>query len=157
MKNTILSAFIGLMILTSCSKSAQNLVGTGAGSVNIIPASSVPAAVKTSFDNSFSGATEIEWQHNSSNSFTSQFNLAGQRHEASFDDSGHQSSHSIICMSASVPQAVLDAFRQKFPGDNVFEWRQTSTGDWKAHFMRGSVKWEATFNASGTFIKVEQA
>lgn len=156
MKNTIVSAFIGLMILTSCSKSAQDLLIPGGGSATIIPASSVPAAVKTSFDNSFSGATEIEWQH-SSNSFTSQFNLSGQRHEASFDDNGHQSSHSIICMSATVPQVVLDAFRQKFPNDSVFEWKQTSTGDWKAHFMRGSVKWEATFSTAGVFISVEQA
>ena len=157
MKNAILSAFIGLMIMTSCSKSAQNLVNPASGSVTIVAASSVPLAVRTAFDNSFSGATEVEWQHNSSNSFTSQFNLSGQRHEASFDDNGHESSHSIICMTASVPQAVLDAFRQKFPTDNVFEWKQTSTGDWKAHFMRGSVKWEATFSAAGSFIKLEQA
>ena len=155
MKNTILSAFVGLIVLASCSKSFQNL--TTSGGATIIPASAVLSAVRTAFDNSFSGATEVEWQHNSSNSFTSQFNLSGQRHEASFDDGGHQSSHSIICLSAAVPQVVLDAFRQKFPTDNVYEWRQTSSGDWKAHFMRGSVKWEATFTAGGSFVKVEQA
>lgn len=158
MKNIIFSAVIGLLLLTACSKSSQNLAPGPAGStITVVPASSVPSVVITSFNNSFSGATEVEWQHNSSTSFTSQFNMTGQRHEASFDNNGHQSSHSVICLTASVPQAVLDAFRQKFPTDNVYEWKLTNAGDWKAHFMRGTVKWEATFSAAGVFVSVEHA
>jgi hypothetical protein len=155
MKNIVFLLTISAFSFVACKKSAMN--PNGSGTANVIPVSSVPSAVRTTFDNNFSGATEVEWQKNSSNSFTSQFNLSNQRHEASFDDSGHQSSHSVICLTASVPQAVLDAFRQRFPTDNVFEWKLTSTGDWKAHFMRGTVKWEATFSAAGVFIKLEQA
>ena len=158
MKNIILFAFIGSLLLTACSKSSQNLTTVPAGNaITVVPASSVPSVVITSFNNSFSGATEVEWQHNSSNSFTSQFNMSGQRHEASFGDNGHQSSHSVICLTASVPQAVLDAFRQRFPTDNVYEWKLTNAGEWKAHFMRGTVKWEATFSAAGVFVTVEHA
>ena len=159
MKSNIIIALIGIFSLTACSKSALNSNGTGGatGAVNVVPASSVPAAVISSFNSSFSRATEVEWQHNSSSSFTSQFNMDNQRHDASFDDNGHQSSHSIICLDAPVPQVVLDAFRQRYPNDNVFEWKLTNTGEWKAHVMRGAIKYEATFSASGTFIKFEQA
>ena len=56
-----------------------------------------------------------------------------------------------------MPQVVLDAFRQRFSADNVFEWKLTNAGEWKAHFMRGAIKFEATFSATGAFIKFEQA
>jgi hypothetical protein len=112
--------------------------------------------VISSFNSSFSGATEVEWQRHSS-SFEAQFNHSSQRHSAGFDDSGHQSSHSILCLDGPVPPAVLTAFRQNFPTDNVYEWKLRNDGTWRAHFMRGSVKWEATFSASGTLIKVEKA
>lgn len=150
--------FAALLItsLAACSKSAIDNNTSTAGNANVIPASSVPAAVTTSFNNSFRNASEIEWQRHSS-SFEVQFNEDSQRHDATFDDSGHQSSHSIICLSAPVPQVVLDAFRQNFATDNVYEWKLTNNGEWKAHFMRGSVKFEATFSASGALIKFEQS
>ncbi len=156
MKNKIILAALGIFSLTACTKSALDNNSNTTGNANVVPASSVPAAVINSFNNSFRGATEVEWQQHSS-SFNSQFNLGNQRHDAGFDDNGQQSSHSIICLDAAVPQAVLDAFRQRFSGDNVFEWKLTNAGEWKAHFMRGAIKFEATFSATGTFIKFEQA
>jgi len=144
------------MSLASCSKSGSDN-SSGSGNAVIVPASSVPSAVITSFNNSFRGATEVEWQHNSSSTFTSQFNLNGQRHDAGFDDSGHQSSHSVICLDAPVPQVVLDAFRSNFPTDNVYEWNLRSDGTWKAHIMRGTVKYEATFSAAGALLKFERS
>jgi hypothetical protein len=157
MKNKLLIAALGISFLTACTKSALNDNGNPTVTATIVPASSIPAAVISSFNSSFSGATEVEWQRVGSTSFHSQFNLGNQRHDAGFDDHGHQSSHSLICPDAAVPQAVLDAFRQRFPGDNVFEWKLTNTGEWKAHFMRGAIKYEATFSATGAFIKFEVA
>lgn len=155
MRNSIiLSAFFALS-MASCSKSALDDNG-GNGSANVIAASAVPSAVISSFNGSFPGATGTEWQRRSSSSFEVQFNHSNQRHSAGFDDSGHQSSHSIICTDGPVPQAVLDSFRQNFPTDNVYEWKLRNDGTWKAHFMRGAVKWEATFSASGTLLKVEK-
>jgi hypothetical protein len=153
MKNKILLFALGLVLFTACKKSAVD--DNGGGTANVIPASSVPPAVITSFTTNFSGASQIEWQRNSDNSFTSQFNFSSQRHDARFEDNGHQSSHSVICLDAPVPQVVLDAFRQHYPTDNVYEWKLTNTGDWKPHFMRGTVKWEVTLSPSGVIIKVE--
>ena len=155
MKNIIIIAALTIFTLSACTKSATGDNG-GVGNANVISASAVPAVVMTSFNNNFSGATEVEWQRHSS-SFEVQFNLSSQRHSAGFDDNGNQSSHSIICLSAPVPQVVLNAFRQRFPTDNVYEWKLTNSGDWKAHFMRGMTKYEATFSPSGTLIKFEQA
>ena len=156
MRNKLLLFSLCVMLLASCSKSGTDN-SSGSGNAVIVPASSVPSAVITSFNNSFRGATEVEWQHNSSSTFTSQFNLNSQRHDAGFDDSGHQSSHSVICLDAPVPQVVLDAFRSNFPTDNVYEWNLRSDGTWKAHIMRGTVKYEATFSAAGALLKFERS
>lgn len=158
MKLSILATAILIVSLTSCTKSAVDNNANTTPSITVVDASVVPSAARTALATNFPGATEVEW-HKSSGStiFSAQFNQAGQRHEAGFDDSGHQSSHSVICLSNPVPQVVLDAFRQRYPGDNVFEWKLTADGSWKAHIMRGTTKYEATFSASGVFIKFEQA
>ena len=155
MKNKILLSALSLLSLAACTK--QTVDNNSSGGASIVAPSSVPAVVRTAFDNSFSGTNGIEWQRNSSNSFTVQFNMSNQRHDAGFDDTGHQSSHNVICLEAAVPQVVLDNFRQRFPTDNVYEWKLTNEGNWKPHFMRGTIKYEATFSATGIFIKFEQA
>ena len=154
MKNKIVLIAISLLSLAACKKSVTGINGN-TGSVGVVPASSVPEAVVNSFTANFSSATEIEWQHNSDDSFTCQFNKDDQRHEARFDDKGHQSSHTVICLDAAVPAVVLDAFRAGFPSDNVYEWNLTNEGTWKAHFMRVLIKWEVTFDGAGAIIKSE--
>ncbi len=156
MKNTILLFSFAALTLTACTKSGTE-DNTGGGTTTVVPSTSVPTATISSFTTEFSGASGVEWQRNSSSSFTVQFNHSSQRHSAGYDDSGHRSSHSIICLDGSVPQAVLDAFRQRFPTDNVYEWKLRNDGTWKAHFMRGAIKYEATYTATGTLVKFEQA
>ena len=159
MKNAIVLGFITAALFTSCSKTGitQNGAGTGTGTSTVVSSTAVPSATTTSFTNEFSGATSVEWQRNSSNSFTVQFNFSSQRHSAGYDDNGHRSSHSVICTDGPVPQVVLDAFRSRYPADNVYEWKLRNDGTWKAHIMRGTVKYEATFSASGTLIKFERS
>ncbi|MBL7730285.1 MAG: hypothetical protein JNM88_03840 [Chitinophagaceae bacterium] len=156
MKNMFLAATLGLVLFTSCSKNAIDDNG-GGGSSQVVAASAVPQAARTALATNFPGASEIEWQRSSSSSFTSQFNQNSQRHSAGFDDSGHQSSHSIICLDAAVPAVVLEAFRARFPTDVVYEWKLRNDGTWKAHLMRGAVKYEATFTAGGVLVKFEAA
>lgn len=157
MKSMLLFSAVSVLLLASCSKSAVDDNSGNTGGAQVVSASAVPQAARTALSTNFPGASEVEWQRNSSSSFTSQFNQNNQRHSAGFDDSGHQESHSVICLDAPVPAAVLDAFRQRFPTDVVYEWNLRNDGTWKAHFMRGAVKYEATYNASGSLIKFEQA
>jgi hypothetical protein len=154
MKFKILFVAICAMSFLACTKSG---VDPNTGNANVVAASAVPAATIATFNANFSGATEVEWQRHSSSSFSVQFNTGGQRHDAGFDDNGHQSNHSVISLDAAVPQVVLNAFRTRFPTDNVYEWNLRTDGTWKAHFMRGTVKYEATYSADGVFIKFEQA
>lgn len=156
MKKSVIPALLAIFSMVACSKSAVE-DNAASGSANVIAASSVPAAVTTSFNTNFRGATEVEWQRRSSSSFEVQFNHSSQRHSAGFDDNGHQSSHNILCLDAPVPQVVLDAFRQRFPTDNVYEWKLRNDGTWKAHFMRGALKYEATYTAAGVLLKFEQS
>lgn len=149
---TITSLILAVTIMfTACSK---NDISDDNGNARVIPASSVPAAVRTAFSNLFTGATEVEWQQDDNSQFRSQFNHNSSRSEARFDDSGHHLSTTQQC-SAAVPAVVLNAFRSSFPNDNVYEWKLMNDGNWKPHFMRGSVKWEAIISPSGSIIKVE--
>mgnify|MGYP003595641911 CR=1 FL=1 len=157
MKNSFYLALALSFVFVSCSKNSGSADAPSAGSTVIVPASSVPSSARTALATNFPGASEIEWERNSSSSFTSQFNQNNQRHSAGFDDNGNQRSHSVICLDAPVPQVVLDAFRQQFSSDSVYEWKHTNDGNWKAHFMRGAVKYEATFSASGSLLKFERS
>lgn len=150
----ILSFACFTVLLFSCTKNADN--STLSDTASIVPASSVPQEVLSSFSSSFSGSSEVEWRHHSNDDFSSQFNQSGQRHEARFDDKGHNSSHKVISLTA-VPKAVLDAFATQFPSDVVYEWNLRSDGTWKAHYMRGTIKWEATFSVTGSLLKNEKA
>lgn len=157
MKNTFLLSVLSVVVLASCSKSAIDDNGSSGGGAVVVPASAVSSSARTALSTNFPGATEIEWQRNSSSSFTSQFNQSNQRHSAGFDDNGHQSSHSVICLDAPVPQVVLDGFRQNFPSDVVYEWKLRNDGTWKAHIMRSGVKYEATMSATGSVLKFERS
>lgn len=151
MSTSTIFALALTLFLASCAK---NDVTDDKGAARIIPESSVPATVRTTFNTMFSGATEVEWQRDDNSRFRSQFNFSSRRNEASFDDSGHHLSTTEQCSSA-VPAVVLNAFRSAFPNDNVYEWKLNTDGTWKPHFMRGSVKWEVTISATGTIIKTE--
>jgi hypothetical protein len=151
MKNTLFLALAAGLFITSCKKSDAI---DDKGTAQIIASSSVPAAVLTTFNTQFSGATEVEWQREDNTHFRSQFNHNSSRNEARFDDSGHHLSTTQQCSSA-VPAVVLNAFRAQFPNDSVYEWKLNNDGTWKPHFMRGTVKWEVTISATGTIIKVE--
>ena len=157
--NLLLStALCSLLAFTSCKKedtsATSPITTTNPQAITVVPQSAVPAAVVSSFNASFAGASEVEWQR-SSNHFEVEFNHQGQHHDCSFDDNGHQSSHNISCATSAVPAAVLSAFRARNPTDNVYEWNSKADGSWKAHFYRNNVKWETLFSASGTFIKEE--
>jgi len=156
MKNKIIPALIAAISLVSCSKEAVDN-NTASTSVAVVPVSSVPSTTSSAFSTEFSGSSSVEWLRGSNNSFTVQFNQSNQRHSAGYDDNGHRSSHSVISLSAAVPQVILDAFRQLYPGDMVYEWNLRNDGTWKAHMMRGTVKYEATFSATGALLKFEKS
>ena len=146
-----------VLILASCSKEINNDRNSTGDPVQVVASTAVPAATVQAFTAEFSGASGIEWLRNSNSRFTVQFNQANQRHSAGYDDNGHRSSHSVICTDGPVPQAVLDAFRQLYPGDQVYEWNLRNDGTWRAHLLRDAVKYEATFSATGTLLKFERS
>ena len=148
-----LSACLVAFVFTSCKKD-NSAAELNPQSITVVPLSAVPSAVVASFNNSFTNSTEVEW-HKINDHFEVEFNHQAQRHHCGFDNNGQQSSHTISCTNAVVPAAVLNAFRARYPNDNAYEWNQRTDGTWKAHFLRGAIKWEATFSATGVFIKEE--
>lgn len=155
MKNKIILLSLAASLFVSCSKQGT-MNPAASGNVTLLAPAAVPSATTTAFSNEFSGSANVEWMRSGSG-FTVQFNHNGQRHSAGYDDSGHRSSHSVICTDGPVPQLVLDAFRQQFSTDLVYEWSLRNDGTWRAHFMRGTVKYEATFTATGSLLKFERS
>ena len=76
--------------------------------------------------------------------------LTQQKHAEGPDDNPHGGGQQV-----SVPAAVLAAFNTRYPDAKNIEWKQESNGNYKAEFLRGSVKWEATFTAAGKLVKEE--
>ena len=58
--------------------------------------------------------------------------------------------------SSSVPTAVMNAYKAKFPGATNAEWKKLSNGTYKVQFYRNGVRWEAIFSSTGTHLKLER-
>ncbi|NOT91896.1 hypothetical protein [Ferruginibacter sp.] len=60
-------------------------------------------------------------------------------------------------VKATPPQAVLTAFAAMFGNAPVRQWKLRSDGNWRAHFLRNGIAWEATFTSGGVLVKSERA
>jgi hypothetical protein len=161
MKNKLFLFVASIIFAISCKKSTDAIVAQDQV-ITPVAQAAVPTAVVNTFASRFPAATQVEWfsvssSSSSSREFEVEFNHANQRHEARFDDNGTEKHHSITCIEAPVPQVVLSAFRSTHPNDSVYEWNLRNDGTWKAHFNRGTVKWEATYTSTGVLVKEEQA
>ena len=153
MKKEIIVSCLLLFVLFACTKNVDDAYSNVTGA-QVISEANVPATVLNTFNASFGSSTEREWRHEN-DIFICQFNMNSQRHEAEFENDGHEDSHSVICIEAVVPQVVLDAFLSSYPTDIVYEWKLNNDNTWKAHFMRSAVKYEVTISENGDILKSE--
>ncbi len=58
---------------------------------------------------------------------------------------------------AAPPAAVAKSFISIFGNLPVQQWKLRSDGNWRAHFLRNGIAWEATFTSAGTLVKSEPA
>ncbi|MBS1743667.1 MAG: hypothetical protein JST81_11590 [Bacteroidetes bacterium] len=64
----------------------------------------------------------------------------------------------ISVLKADVPPAVVvNSFRNIFGNVPVKQWKLRSNGQWRAHFLRNGIAWEATFTSTGILVKSERA
>lgn len=64
------------------------------------------------------------------------------------DDSGSSTGTN----TSNVPSAVKSAFAAKYPTASRMEWEPEDGNTWKVKFYVDGVRWEAFFNADGSFI-----
>lgn len=55
-----------------------------------------------------------------------------------------------------VPQAVLDAFNEKYPTATKAKWEQEDDGNFEVEFKMSSNKYEATFTIEGNWLETEK-
>jgi len=66
------------------------------------------------------------------------------------------STKSIESIKATPPAAVMNSFVSIFGNVPVRQWKLRSDGNWRAHFLRNGIAWEATFTAAGVLVKSER-
>ena len=65
----------------------------------------------------------------------------------------NSSSTSVSISSSQVPSAVMTAFTTRYPtASGQIEWEKEDSNTYKVKFYIGSQRWQAYFNAAGTFI-----
>lgn len=65
----------------------------------------------------------------------------------------NSSSTSVNISSSQVPAAVMTTFTTKYPtASGQIEWEKEDSNTYKVKFYIGSQRWQAYFNAAGTFI-----
>lgn len=64
---------------------------------------------------------------------------------------------SVSDVRQTPPLVVLNSFRALFGNVMVRQWKLRSNGQWRAHFTRNGIAWEATFTNAGVLVKSEPA
>jgi hypothetical protein len=54
------------------------------------------------------------------------------------------------------PPVVVASFNAIFGNVPVRQWKLRSNGQWRAHFLRNGIPWEATFTSTGILVKSER-
>lgn len=58
-------------------------------------------------------------------------------------------------VKTTAPAAVLASFQSIFGNAPVRQWKLRKDGNWRAHFLKAGVAWEATFTPAGVLVKSE--
>jgi len=58
--------------------------------------------------------------------------------------------------ASTVPEDVMNAFNNKYPGASVKEWKKLDNGNYKVEFSFNSESWESIFTVSGDLVKEER-
>ncbi len=75
---------------------------------------------------------------------------------SSSSGSGSGSGGGTNISASSVPSAVRNAFKTRFPTATRIEWKRLSDGNYKVQFNLGTVRWEAIYKPNGTLVKLER-
>jgi hypothetical protein len=62
---------------------------------------------------------------------------------------------SVHAQKSVLPNAVADAFSQKFPNAQKVRWNQEEANEWEAEFYLSGVETSASFNPNGKWLETE--
>lgn len=133
MKRVFLSAAVIALLMASCTKSGE-LLG---------------------LDNSVQSSRHSGGSDDNSTGSNGSDDSINDDHSAVDDHNSNRGGGDNIS-AASVPAAVMTAFKTRFPDATRAEWKKLSDGNFKVQFFRGTVKWEATFTPAGRLVKLER-
>jgi hypothetical protein len=129
-----------LISITACAQNAKDL----------------PAKVKTSFEQKFSGAQKVKWGKENATEWEAEFTLSGKEYSANFNADGTWLETEYKISEKEIPVAVTKTLSKEFPGYKLLESEVSETAKGKVfefEVQTGKTKMEVAVSADGTLIK----
>jgi hypothetical protein len=86
----------------------------------------VPAAVITAFKAKFPNATKVEWSMENAKEYEAEFKMNKAEQSANFAEDGRWLESEVEIEKSQLPQVVIDAINQLYPGAKIDEVEQAS-------------------------------
>jgi len=121
-------------------------------------AKDLPAKVKASFDQKFSGAQKVKCGKENATEWEAEFTLNNKEYSANFNADGAWLETEYKIAEKEIPVAVATTLRKEFPGYKLLESEVSETAKGKVfefEVQTGKAKMEVAVNADGTLIKKE--
>jgi Putative beta-lactamase-inhibitor-like, PepSY-like len=115
-----------------------------------------PKVVKDAFDKKFPTATKTSWGKESAKEWEVDFTLDGIKISAVFFEDGKWLETEQMVKASSLPKAVSDALKSKYPGWTISEADKTESSKlgsiYEADLKKGKSKKAVAIKADGTFV-----
>lgn len=112
-----------------------------------------PAAVKTSFEKAFPGASKVKWGKEGTDEFEAEFVKGGKEYSAVFDSKGTLKETEEEIKPDALPAAATAYLAQHYKGTAVKEAAKITTPAGVVTYEAEVNKKDLLFDASGKFIK----
>jgi len=118
----------------------------------------LPAKVKTSFEQKFSGAQKVKWGKENATEWEAEFTMNNKEYSANFNIDGTWLETEYKIGEKEIPAAVTKTLGKEFPGYKLLESEVSETAKGKVfefEVQTGKTKMEVAINVDGTLIKKE--
>jgi hypothetical protein len=120
----------------------------------------VPEAVKSSFSQKFSNATNVKWDKENDNEWEAEFKMDGIKYSANFDNSGAWSETEYQISISDIPEAVKTTLNKESAGSKIEVSEVSETKDGKVYefiISKGENKMELVIDNAGNIVKKKQS
>lgn len=145
MKNLIITTAAILTVSTACAQKVKE--------------ADVPAAVKTTFQNTYKGAKAEKWEKEKDGNYEAEFDWNKAEASASFSADGKFLQYEQEMKTAGLPKTVSDYVTKNYAGYKITEAAKITDASgaisYEAEVKKGKEEMDLIFDSNGNFLKKE--